>query len=243
MNYTDVDEELSQKSCDWVREHKDELISVFCSLDEFPSYKNPFSIFMAGSPGAGKTEFATTFVEDERNKNNSMRIVHIDADLIKARIPWYNGKNSIDLHRASVIGIEKIHDFVLKKHQNFILDGTLSDYGIGKIDIERSLSRHRKVGIFYVYQDPVTSWGFTRIREKKEGRVVPKSVFINAFINSKKNVLLLKEHFGRDIELHLIKKDLETGLKKTYFNVDNVDSYIKEHYNAASLFEILEDRI
>ena len=231
---------LKEQALDWVKVNKDKLINKFCNPNTYPSYDNPFSIFMAGSPGAGKTEFATTFIEEEEKKNTSMKIVHIDADSIKKEIPMYNGKNSVELHPASVVGIEKIHDFTLKNDQNFILDGTFANHAISKKNIERSIKKERKVGIFYIYQDPIASWGFTKIREEKEGRIVPKAVFINAFIESKKNVSLIKESFNKDVEVHLIIKNLESGLRKTYFNINSIDNYIKKKYIIGELNKLIK---
>ena len=51
-------EEIDKKAKEWIRVNVSELIKKFASVEKFPPVKNPFSMFMAGSPGAGKTEFS-----------------------------------------------------------------------------------------------------------------------------------------------------------------------------------------
>ncbi len=51
----DKNQILSEKAKKFVKENKKFLIEKFASLNKFPSKEKPFSIFMAGSPGAGKT--------------------------------------------------------------------------------------------------------------------------------------------------------------------------------------------
>ena len=58
-------------------------------------------------------------------------------------------------------------DLVLAQGQSFILDGTLSDYGRAKRNIERSLKRRRAVAILYVYQSPLLAWEFVQAPVRK----------------------------------------------------------------------------
>ncbi|MEZ4114531.1 MAG: zeta toxin family protein [Candidatus Paceibacterota bacterium] len=45
-----------------------------------------------------------------------------------------------------------IHDLALKQDQNFLFDGTFSNYDQAKLNIERSLKRGHKVEVVYIYQ-------------------------------------------------------------------------------------------
>ena len=93
---------------------------------------------------------------------------------------------------ASALGVEKVYDYVLKKKLNVILDGTFADFAKARSNIERSIKRKRAVAIFYLYQDPLIAWEFTKKREKLEGRKVPLNVFIDSLFKSKANVIKLK---------------------------------------------------
>lgn len=65
-------------------------------------------------------------------------------------------------------------------------------------------------------------------------------MFITAFFAAKENVNKIKAEFGNQIELWLVIKNLEQGIEKTYFNIDNVDSYLKIEYTPESLREELK---
>ena len=98
----------------------------------------------------------------------------------------------------------------------------------------------RYVGLLYLFQDPIVAWKFTKIREAKEGRNIPKKVFVAEFFESKECVNRIKSEFGSKVELWLIKKNFDQSIAKTEFNVDNVDSYLKIGYTPDSLYSTLE---
>jgi predicted ABC-type ATPase len=225
----------STEAINFIKKNKVNLINNFANIDKFPPAKNPFSIFMTGSPGAGKTEFSKQLL---RQLNNS-RIVRIDADEIRNFIPQYDGKNSSDIQSAASVGVEKLHDHVIKNKQNVLVDGTLSSYSVAHKNITRSLKKKRKIGIFYIYQDPLIAWDFTKRREKIEGRNIPKKAFIEAFFNSRKNVNKLKKEFKNSIEVNLVIKNFSNNTEKIKLNITNVDNYLQSNYTIKSLTEEL----
>ncbi|MGI3746726.1 MAG: zeta toxin family protein [Janthinobacterium lividum] len=83
----------------------------------------PVSIFMAGSPGAGKTETSIEFMN--RFESSTVRI---DPDLLRAEIPTYTGGNAYLFQHAVSVLVEKLHDQALKQKQSFLLKRTLSDF-------------------------------------------------------------------------------------------------------------------
>lgn len=106
------------------------------------------------------------------------------------------------------------------------------------------MGRNRKVGIIYLYQDPLISWQYTKKREKLEGRFVPKEVFIDAYFSARKNVNQVKQKFGEQIELHLFEKDENNDYeKKANFNIQSLDGYLKELYTVSELEEKLPNEI
>lgn len=98
-----MNKQVHDAAVKFIKSHKKELIEQFASDKNYPQEKNPVSIFMAGSPGAGKTEFSRRFL-----KVNKLNMVRIDADDIKEFIPQYNKRNSSDVQGASSLGVEKI---------------------------------------------------------------------------------------------------------------------------------------
>ena len=79
---------ISEEAKLFIKKEKRALIKKFANLEKFPPRKKPFSFFMAGSPGAGKTEFTKRLIE----MMAPIPIVRIDADEIKEFIPQYTGK-------------------------------------------------------------------------------------------------------------------------------------------------------
>lgn len=233
------DIKISEDARTFIKKEKQILLKEFCSLEKFPSVENPFTIFMAGSPGAGKTEFSKELIALFSRYKDATEIVRIDADEIKKFIPQYNGKNSNILQGAASLGVEKIYDHVLKYSQNALLDGTFAKYDISRKNIIRSLKENRIVSVFYLYQDPLRAWEFTRKREELEGRYIPKEAFIEEFFKAKENVNAIKKEFGKNIEISLVMKNYANETEKIKFNIDNIDNYLDMSYNKKSLNEIL----
>jgi predicted ABC-type ATPase len=220
----------------FVKKNKKLLLKKFADVEKIIPVKKPFTILMAGSPGAGKTEFSKRWMRIM--KNNS--IVRIDADEIREFIPQYNGKNSDIIKKAASAGVNKIYDHVLKKKQNAIIDGTFTDYRISKENIVRALDKKRTVSIFYVYQDPIIAWDFAKKREILEGRYIPKDFFIHSFFQSRKNVWTAKKEFGDQLKLNLVVKDKKNKNVKIEFDISQaVDKFIEKKYNKDSLNKAL----
>ena len=214
-------------------------MSKFADLTKFPPSQNPFTIFMAGSPGAGKTEFSISLIKQLGEKDPNTKVVRIEVDEIRDIIPNYDKTNSNLIQPAAAIGVEKLFDHVQAHDQNALVDGTFANYEVALKDVKRALGKNRKVGIIYLYQDPAIAWDFTKKREKLEGRVVPKEMFIQAFLNSKENVNKIKREFRNGVRLSLVIKNFENQVEKILFNIDNVDSYLKIKYNSPTLLKIL----
>ncbi len=118
------------------------------------------------------------------------------------------------------------------------MDGTFA-YGQSMDNIKRSLNHDRKVEIYFVYQDPVQAWEFTKKREALEHRKVSKEVFIKAFFEAQKNANEAKKTFGKEIELNIVLKNNDNIIEHLYLNVKKLDPYIKNMYSANDLERIL----
>lgn len=236
----DDSSQIASKARNYIKANKSKLCQRFANLSAYPSVENPSAYFMAGSPGAGKTEFSKSFIKELIEKEPTRRIVRIDADEVRDFIPFYDKTNAHKIQGAAALGVEKLLDYVLKNNQDFVLDATFADYEKSRTNILRAIHKNRKVGIIYLYQDPIIAWEFTQKREALEGRNIPLEMFITAFFAAKENVNKIKAEFGDKVELWLIIKNLEQGIEKTHFNIDNVDSYLKIDYTKQSLKEKLK---
>lgn len=215
---------------------KGESIKSFLNNKEFFSVKKPSTIFMAGSPGAGKTEYSINFINSLPGKN----ILRIDADELREKCPGYQGFNSHLFQAAASIGVDKLYDYVLKNNFNVLLDGTFSNYEKSRENIERALGKGRRVRIFYIYQNPERAWDFTKKREKLEKRRITKEVFARDFISAKNNVNNIKKEFGELVVLTVVQKDYSNKDEKIWFSVKNIDDYLKFDYTEESIIQLIK---
>lgn len=230
----DGNEILAQKAIDYIKINQKILVEKFASPFIFLPDEVPVSVFMAGSSGAGKTEFSKNLIKELESKDRK-KVIRIDADEIREMLPGYTGNNSYIFQGACSVGVSKLHDSALHNRQNFILDSTFSNYEISYQNIKRSVDKNRKVLIIYLYQDPIVAWEFTQKREKIEGRNIPKESFIKQLFGAKESVNKIKEIFGKKVQIDLVENDFNTGLKKIHMNIDNIDNYISIAYTESEL--------
>ena len=225
------DEEIKAAAIEFARRNRKRIAEEITDSEKIPPNVVPVSIFMAGSPGAGKTEFSKSFI-DLAEAGGRLPLLRIDADELRQLLPGYTGNNSHLFQQSISRLIEEIHNFVLRQKQSFILDGTLGNYDKAVVNITRSLKRERSVFIFYVYQRPEVAWKFTQAREAVEGRNIPKSAFIEKFLAARENVQKLTKEFGGRIRIMLITKNFETNIVESFVNIhpgdQRIDSYLPE---------------
>lgn len=234
-------QKIADEACDFVRQNKKMIIERFAG-DDFPPAEHPVSFFMAGSPGAGKTEFSRRLIMLQSG-TGAGPIVRIDGDEIRGLLPGYVGGNAYLFQRAISIGVSKIHNYALKKNKNFILDGTFSRLEKARENLNRSIKASRGVIVVYVYQEPLIAWKFTQKREVEEGRSIPKDVFIERFLGAWMVVQAIKKDFGDSIKLWLVEKNLETNFEKISLNISGIDAYIPKRYSKEELESILKQAI
>ncbi len=205
------DEEIQVEAYEYIKSNKQKLINFF--LEKKNTHKKIF--FMAGSPGAGKSEMALTLQE-------KYNLDIIDTDEIRRICPRYNGKNSSLFQRASSRGVSILINESFKKEYSFILDGNFSDFDMQKNNIERALKRDYEIEIYYIYRPLIIAQEYTKIREEKEGRKVPDNIFYNKFLNSITTVNKIKKQYSNiKINFYNLYDDL---VLKDINNLDEVIS-------------------
>jgi len=214
------------------------IAAEITDTDIYPPDAKPVSVFMAGSPGAGKTEASKALLAQFEEEGTST--VRIDPDELRGRFEGYSGDNAWLFQPATSILVDKIHDKVLKNEQNFLLDGTLANYDIAKSNIERSLKRGRFVQIYYVYQEPEMAWRFVKAREELEGRRILPEHFIEQYFAARRVVNQLKIDFGKDLQVDLLLKNLDASDKMYKANVDQIDNHIPEKYTEEDLVRMID---
>lgn len=239
LRFDMTEHEITDAAIAFAQANKKQIAKKLTDKKLFPAEGHPVSVFMAGSPGAGKTESAMKLIEKFSDDNSILRI---DSDEVRCEFEDYNGKNSSLFQAATSILVDKMHDIALDQKQSFVFDGTLSNLERVIENIDRSLSpkRNREVFIVYVYQDPVQAWEFVKKRAEKDGRVVPKEAFIEQYFAARANVNKTKDMFGKKIQVDLIVKDIDGTDLRYKENITVIDSYIKEKYSVNDLNNSLQ---
>ncbi|KAA0020749.1 Zeta toxin [Salinicola corii] len=234
------DEVISALAVDFAKKNKKKIARRITDKKIFPREKKPASVFMAGSPGAGKTEASLELLQSFHNEGG--RVLRIDPDELRHEFEWYTGDNSWLFQYAVSILVSKVHDFALEQSQSFILDGTLSSLNIAMENVERSLGRGRFVQILYVYQDPYLAWDFVLRREADEGRNIRMETFVEQYFESRRVVHEIKRKHGKSVHVDLIVKNNDCSVRSYKAGVDRIDTHLPEKYTAESLLQGLPSR-
>lgn len=227
--------DIEGKAVRYAKENKKDIAKRRTDPQAFLPDRKPVSVFMAGSPGAGKTEASKALLDELENVEQGRKVLRIDPDELRTEFEDYSGNNSSLFQHAVSILVDKIHDLALKQGQSFILDGTLSGYEMAEKNITRSLKRDRQVQILYVYLDPEQAWGFVQAREQAEGRNIPPERFIDQYFAARENVNRLKNKFGKEISVDLLLKNIDGSRKLYKSGIDQIDHHIPENYTRTDI--------
>ena len=237
MGLTTSEIEVQVVALDFARKNKKDIAKRLTDASRFLPEDEPVSVFMAGSPGAGKTEASIELLAIV--EENFAEILRIDPDELRHEFPYYTGDNSWLFQPAVSVLVEKIHDLALKQKQSFLLDGTLTNYDKAKQNIARSLKKNRVVQILYVYQEPALAWEFVKSREAVEGRHIKRETFIDQYFAARNVVNQLKTAFGSDIRVDLLLKNTDNSHKLYKAGIDQIDNHVPEKYTPADLAKML----
>lgn len=237
-----ADEEIRLAAVEFAKRNKIRIAKELTDTAKYLPDIIPISVFMAGSPGAGKTEFSKSLIKILES-DNERRVVRIDGDEARSLIPGYTGNNSHLFQGAISLIVEKAHDLVLHQKQSFVLDSTFAKYEKAVDNVRRSLEKSRPVFIFYIYQKPEVAWKFTQAREAAEGRNIPKSAFIEQFLGAKETVDRVFNEFSSRIAILFVKKDFEKNTVENIVEIEpgktQIDDYIQERYTRDNLEQCL----
>ncbi|WP_341472813.1 zeta toxin family protein [Periweissella cryptocerci] len=203
-------------------------------IGDVESQDDHAAVFMAGTPGAGKTEVATALSELYVN------IIRIDADEFRAEFPGYTGDNSDEFQRGASWLVEFSYTKVIERKLSFILDGTFA-FSRALTNVERAIHHNFQPTIYFVYQDPIIAWQFTKERERTEGRYIPKDVFIEAYFKSRENIALVKAKLGDSVDLHIVIKDYQNRISEIISDANDVETVLQKKYTKEELEELLDD--
>lgn len=231
---TEEETRIEAEALEFARKNKKAIAQRLTDSEIFPAEADPVSVFMAGSPGAGKTESSIELLAEFDSP-----VIRIDADSLRGEFPGYQGANAWLFQSAASVLVDRIHDLALEQNQSFLLDGTLSNYERARRNIERSLKRNRKVQILYVYQEPLLAWEFVQAREAAEGRRIPPEKFVEQYFKAREVVNRLKRELGRDVSVDLLLKNTDNSNHSFHAGVDQIDFHIPERYSREQVEDVV----
>ncbi|OGJ65040.1 hypothetical protein A3F36_01145 [Candidatus Peribacteria bacterium RIFCSPHIGHO2_12_FULL_55_11] len=226
-------DKIGIEALQYVKDHRKELITTFTKGYKESHPEKPLSIFLAGSPGAGKTEYAQSIVD------LGPALLRIEADAIREWLPMYTGSNSDKVQQAASRGVDFLYDYALKQEISIVLDSTFTPFSVALQNVQRSLKRGRIVQLHYIYQDPIAAWAFVKKREVVEGRRVPREAFIRKFFEAYENVGRIKQEFEQQVELTVVVRDYRSREKKFFAIAPSLESIMKIPYTEKQLQKIL----
>ena len=215
---------LIEAAVRWAKANRKAFARTVTAAEMFPGEKNPVAVFMAGSPGAGKTEASKALVSELGS------FLRIDPDEYRQAIPGYDGSNAWLMHRAVSYLVAAVLDRAFDLKQSFLLDGTLSSYDVAEKNVQRCLDKGWQVQMVYVYQEPSLAWQFVQARELVEGRNIPAERFVHQFFESRAVVDRLKMKFSKGIEVDVLLKNIDGSSGRYLDNVSSLKSTVPIHY-------------
>lgn len=196
---------------DWAKDKINQQRVVEAFLHDHKPPQKKRAIFMAGIPGAGKTEFVRNF------KPSLMKdMVVIEHDQLVEYIQGYQPENYYHFRKAGSILVTKLFDECLKQGYSFVFDGTLS-HDNGYKNIKKSLKKGFDVFIIYIHQDTASAWKLTQARELVKKRAIEKQGFISTCkaINNSLRRIFNAFHDNDHFAMWVIKKNGAPGLENS----------------------------
>lgn len=223
-------------SLEWAKRHQKEIASRLISDAELEPSTHPIAIFMAGLPGAGKTELSQGLI-----KEASPKPIRIDMDELATMIEGYTPEKADEFRAGATRLLNVIFDKVIKSRLDFVLDGTFGS-PVALRNIERVLKRGYEVQVAFACQDPKLAWEFTKAREMVEHRSITKDGFLEAYYKTFNNLHLLAKRNYPDVLLNIFVKKQDNSVGSTFIGVsdDAIDDIAGFIYNKDNLRKYIE---
>ncbi|MBR5621488.1 zeta toxin family protein [Candidatus Saccharibacteria bacterium] len=220
----------------WVKKHQKEIINRIISDVNLKSSDKPIAIFMAGLPGAGKTELSYGLIEQSFPKP-----IRIDMDELATMIEGYTPENADQFRAGATRLLNALFDKVIKLRLDFVLDGTFGS-PVALQNIERVLKRGYEVQIAYACQDPRLAWNFTKAREKVEHRAISEEGFLETYYKTLNNLNELLREKDKNVVVDIFMKNADNTVGEQFDDVtsNQIDAIIRIIYNKDKLKEYIE---
>lgn len=222
----------------WVRRHRKEFARKLIKDSGAEKLGKSAGIFMAGLPGAGKTEFTKSWIA-----NSKLKVVRLDMDEIASQIETYSPRKADKFRKAASALLSRTYDSVVKDGYDFIMDGTFGGQSAIQ-NIERAVKHGYKIKVIYIYQAPQIAWQYTIAREKVEYRAISLDGFLKSYYKTLRNLGRLEDFSSEQVSIDLVEKDELNKIAKVYYiiPIKDIDNYVNIEYNEESLRKKIEEK-
>ena len=172
-----------EEAKDWVKNkaNQDKVVRQFFK-DNKPT-EGKIAFFMAGIPGAGKTEFTDNAINE-----GSPELISIEHDQLVEYIEGYKPEEYYNYRKAGSGLVTRIFEECLHHGYAFVFDGTLSHEN-GIRNINKCFKQGYAVVVVYIVQTPDVAWELTQARELVKKRAIEKKGFIETCNKINANLL------------------------------------------------------
>jgi len=180
----------------WVKNKANQDLVLKMFLETNPPVRAKVAFFMAGIPGAGKTEFAENTIRE-----SSSHLLPIEHDKLVEYIEGYQPEDYYNFRKAGSVLVTRIFDDAIKNGYAFIFDGTLSHEN-GARNIKKALNAGYDVYVVYIVQEARLAWELTQAREVVKKRSIQKSGFISTCNKLNANLSTIFSNFRANKAFH-----------------------------------------
>jgi len=220
---------IKERAESYARLNKKRIAKALSDSSMYPAERDPVAVFMAGSPGAGKTESSRELVKNF--ERDGSKVLCIDPDELRYQFSEYSGQNSHLFQGAISIVVDKVLDLAYENRQSFLLDGTLSNLEVARRNVTRATGHRRATQILYVYMNPLQAWRFVQAREAAEGRRIRLESFVDQYFAARDVVNALKREFGANLSVDLLKKPIDGSQRLYKAGIDLIDNHLPEQFD------------
>lgn len=218
---------------EWVKKNKKDFILKMVREAGVEPDAEPGAFFMAGLPGAGKTEISKNMIADFK-----VPILRIDMDEIAEELPGYKPEHADKFRKSATLLLSETFSYAIHHDLDFLMDGTFGSTKASE-NIERCLKRGYSVQIVYAFQNPKLAWEFTLAREKVEHRAIKFDGFVEAYYKTINNIKGVSEKYGDKVVIDIAIKDdkNQVGEWKRNVQMDEIDKLLNVEYNKDKLIK------
>ena len=198
---------------------------------------------MAGIPGAGKTEFLDSIIEELEMIGQAHEFVRIDLDQIVTIYPGYTPKTDSKFRSQGNNVLARSIDVLRRKRYNILIDGTFSGASESSVrNVEKLLGASYRVSLVYMHDKAEVAWSYTIARQKVTDRGIKKEDFLKSCLNISSNLKKAMIEFkdNANFTISIVKqKELRDKNYEILTTTDDIDRIINEGYNIDNLKETL----